>query len=87
MVGGLLVSQLVTLYLTPVFYTYMAALQTKLGRKSKGPARLAPPAGSGRHWRLAARFDRERSVPMQAQFLNGRGLHFLKPQFRPLSLR
>jgi HAE1 family hydrophobic/amphiphilic exporter-1 len=33
-VGGLLFSQLVTLYLTPVFYTYMAALQEKLkGRK------------------------------------------------------
>jgi len=32
-VGGLLFSQLVTLYLTPVFYTYMAALQQKLGRK------------------------------------------------------
>jgi hypothetical protein len=26
-------SQLVTLYLAPVFYTYMAALQTWLGRK------------------------------------------------------
>jgi HAE1 family hydrophobic/amphiphilic exporter-1 len=32
-VGGLMFSQLVTLYLTPVFYTYMAALQDKLGRK------------------------------------------------------
>jgi HAE1 family hydrophobic/amphiphilic exporter-1 len=32
-VGGLLFSQLVTLYLTPVFYTYMAALQERLGRK------------------------------------------------------
>jgi len=32
-VGGLMFSQLVTLYLTPVFYTYMAALQTRLGRK------------------------------------------------------
>ena len=32
-VGGLMFSQLVTLYLTPVFYTYMAALQTWLGRK------------------------------------------------------
>src|SRR5260370_3979639 len=33
-VGGLLFSQLVTLYLTPVVYTYMAALQEKLkGRK------------------------------------------------------
>ena len=34
-VGGLMFSQLVTLYLTPVFYTYMAALQEKLGRKKK----------------------------------------------------
>src|SRR5579863_1564313 len=35
-VGGLMFSQLVTLYLTPVFYTYMAALQERLGRgKSK----------------------------------------------------
>jgi HAE1 family hydrophobic/amphiphilic exporter-1 len=36
-VGGLLFSQLVTLYLTPVFYTYMAALQewTQSLRKNK----------------------------------------------------
>jgi hydrophobic/amphiphilic exporter-1 (mainly G- bacteria), HAE1 family len=32
-VGGLLFSQLVTLYLTPVFYTYMAALLAKMHRK------------------------------------------------------
>ena len=32
-VGGLMFSQLVTLYLTPVFYTYMAALQSKMGRR------------------------------------------------------
>ena len=31
-VGGLLFSQLVTLFLTPVFYTYMDALQEKLRR-------------------------------------------------------
>ncbi len=37
-VGGLIFSQLVTLYLTPVFYTYMAALQTKLGHKKGQPA-------------------------------------------------
>jgi HAE1 family hydrophobic/amphiphilic exporter-1 len=34
-VGGLMFSQLVTLYLTPVFYTYMAAVQTRLTRKKK----------------------------------------------------
>jgi HAE1 family hydrophobic/amphiphilic exporter-1 len=36
-VGGLMFSQLVTLYLTPVFYTYMAAVQewTQRFRKSK----------------------------------------------------
>ena len=32
-VGGLMFSQLVTLYLTPVFYTYMAQLQTWLKRR------------------------------------------------------
>ena len=31
-VGGLMFSQIVTLYLTPVFFTYMAQLQTWLGR-------------------------------------------------------
>ena len=36
-VGGLIFSQLVTLYLTPVFYTYMASLQEKLGRKKRRP--------------------------------------------------
>src|SRR5215467_3131782 len=34
-VGGLMFSQLVTLYLTPVFYTYMAALQSTLVRTKK----------------------------------------------------
>jgi HAE1 family hydrophobic/amphiphilic exporter-1 len=40
-VGGLMFSQLVTLYLTPVFYTYMAALQDKLGKK-KGASVATP---------------------------------------------
>ena len=34
-VGGLLFSQLVTLYLTPVFYTYMAALLEKIQRHKR----------------------------------------------------
>src|SRR5215813_11342857 len=46
-VGGLLFSQLVTLYLTPVFYTYMAAIQewTQSLRKKKKLAFEAPVAG------------------------------------------
>ncbi|HXJ41554.1 MAG TPA: efflux RND transporter permease subunit, partial [Bryobacteraceae bacterium] len=39
-VGGLLFSQLVTLYLTPVVYTYMAAAQEHFRRRREG--RLAP---------------------------------------------
>jgi HAE1 family hydrophobic/amphiphilic exporter-1 len=35
-VGGLLFSQLVTLYLTPVFYTYMAALQARVQGWKRG---------------------------------------------------
>src|SRR5213079_124530 len=34
-VGGLIFSQLVTLYLTPVFYTYMASFQGWLNRKKR----------------------------------------------------
>jgi HAE1 family hydrophobic/amphiphilic exporter-1 len=41
-VGGLLFSQLVTLYLTPVVYTYMAQVQTWL--KNRGAAREMQPA-------------------------------------------
>jgi HAE1 family hydrophobic/amphiphilic exporter-1 len=44
-VGGLVVSQLLTLYITPVFYTYMESLQVWLGslsRRRKAPA--TPPA-------------------------------------------
>jgi HAE1 family hydrophobic/amphiphilic exporter-1 len=45
-VGGLVFSQLVTLYLTPVFYTYMDSFQSFLGRRfgkigGKGSQRLA----------------------------------------------
>ena len=42
-VGGLLFSQLVTLYLTPVFYTYMAALQMKLRSRKERKKTLSQP--------------------------------------------
>ena len=38
-VGGLLFSQLVTLYLTPVVYTYMAAIQTWATRRKRTKSR------------------------------------------------
>jgi HAE1 family hydrophobic/amphiphilic exporter-1 len=46
-VGGLVFSQLVTLYLTPVFYTYMAAVQdwTQRQKKRKKIGVEAPVAG------------------------------------------
>ena len=43
-VGGLLFSQLVTLYLTPVFYTYMASMQDWLTRKKKTSPQSTEPA-------------------------------------------
>ena len=43
-VGGLLFSQLVTLYLTPVFYTYMAQVQRLIKRDA--PAAVLSPARS-----------------------------------------
>jgi len=45
-VGGLIFSQLVTLYLTPVFFTYMAQLQTWLKRGR--PAAAMEPATAGK---------------------------------------
>jgi hydrophobic/amphiphilic exporter-1 (mainly G- bacteria), HAE1 family len=39
-VGGLIFAQVVTLYLTPVFYTYMDTFQTWLGRKSHKHAKV-----------------------------------------------
>jgi HAE1 family hydrophobic/amphiphilic exporter-1 len=37
-VGGLAFSQFITLYVTPVIYTYLDALQQRLGRTSLGRA-------------------------------------------------
>jgi hydrophobic/amphiphilic exporter-1 (mainly G- bacteria), HAE1 family len=48
-VGGLAFSQIVTLYITPVIYTYFDALQQRLRRRKAAPA-AAPaeaPAGAG----------------------------------------
>jgi hydrophobic/amphiphilic exporter-1 (mainly G- bacteria), HAE1 family len=42
-VGGLLVSQLVTLYITPVFYIYLDRLQTRLNRFSSVPDTSSAP--------------------------------------------
>jgi HAE1 family hydrophobic/amphiphilic exporter-1 len=36
-VGGLAFSQLVTLYVTPVFYTYLDKVQRRFGRPLKSP--------------------------------------------------
>jgi HAE1 family hydrophobic/amphiphilic exporter-1 len=46
-VGGLIFSQLVTLYLTPVFYTYMAALQEWLQKRRKKVKALEPAVVTG----------------------------------------
>ena len=42
-VGGLAFSQIITLYITPVIYTYMDALKSKLTRKKKAPAAESEP--------------------------------------------
>jgi len=44
-VGGLAFSQLITLYVTPVFYTYLDALQRRLTRGAS-PAPLPEPAAA-----------------------------------------
>jgi HAE1 family hydrophobic/amphiphilic exporter-1 len=43
-VGGLVVSQLVTLYVTPVIYLYLEAVQTRLQRRRRPPAPQAKAA-------------------------------------------
>ena len=41
-VGGLVFSQFLTLYLTPVFYTYMESFQGWMGGRRRGPAKVEP---------------------------------------------
>jgi HAE1 family hydrophobic/amphiphilic exporter-1 len=47
-VGGLLVSQTLTLYVTPVFYIYMERLQERLARRKAKPALVPSSRGSSR---------------------------------------
>ena len=50
MVGGLLFSQLVTLYLTPVYYTYLEALVARVReRRRPGPPPLEAVPERKRH--------------------------------------
>jgi HAE1 family hydrophobic/amphiphilic exporter-1 len=46
-VGGLLFSQLVTLYLTPVVYTYMSSVQERFSRRATVPHMSPIPASKG----------------------------------------
>jgi HAE1 family hydrophobic/amphiphilic exporter-1 len=43
-VGGLLCSQLLTLYITPVVYTYLEVLRERLGRR-RTPVAMPPAPG------------------------------------------
>jgi len=47
-VGGLVVSQLITLYITPVYYTYLDSLQALFRRRRARPADELPVAASSR---------------------------------------
>jgi HAE1 family hydrophobic/amphiphilic exporter-1 len=49
-VGGLLFSQIITLYITPVVYTYLDAWQQRLARRkaTEPPGYAEPAAGDAR---------------------------------------
>jgi len=45
-VGGLAFSQLITLYVTPVVYTYLDALQHRFGRRARTSVTEPPPVAA-----------------------------------------
>jgi HAE1 family hydrophobic/amphiphilic exporter-1 len=57
-VGGLVFSQLLTLYITPVFYTYMDSLQERI-KGWTAHRRVARPAAAGPERRTAAAIEEE----------------------------
>ncbi len=64
-VGGLLVSQLITLYITPVYYTYLDSFQEKV--KSLFRPRPSPPSAPA-----SPEFPTQESV-LAAQLRNSSG--------------
>jgi HAE1 family hydrophobic/amphiphilic exporter-1 len=46
-VGGLLFSQIITLYITPVVYTYLDAWQKRLARRKVAEPRQQPEPAAG----------------------------------------
>jgi HAE1 family hydrophobic/amphiphilic exporter-1 len=62
-VGGLVFSQTLTLYVTPVFYVYMDRLQQRFGKRRRG----GPPAAAARSEEPAPA-PREEELPVGAAF-------------------
>jgi len=67
--------------------SFTAGMLTETDHSCNHPPGIVSRLGIGRVQSFVRMDNRERSVPMQAQFQDGRGLHFLEPQFRVLSER